>query len=715
MDIETTTDYLIDLLRNINKPLNLIEIANYLNIKESTPESKILRQTIDQLIRNNVLVRTKNKKYQLKNNWDKSNHLLNNFQGIIEISGDTGILITDDPKNPKIIIRRRNFNTALDGDTVEVRLLAQRENKKPRGEVIKVLSRAKIQIIGTVEFDGEYFFLVPDDSKYYVDFLIPRKFLKDASSGDKVSAEMIKWDDPTRSPIAEVIEVLGKTGNPQAEFNSIIKEFDLYNEFHPEVLKEIENIKKPLNRAYAKRLDLRKDIIFTIDPEDAKDFDDAVSLRILENNNYLLGVHIADVSHYIPENSITDIEARRRGTSVYLVDRVLPMIPEKLSNEICSLQPNQPRFTFSSIMEFTQSGKLVNYNISESIIISKRRFSYAEVDEIIKSGKGTFADTILQMNQLAKILRQNRLKNGGVDFRTLEYQFVLDENYYPIKMLEKKSTPATQLIEEFMLITNKTVAEHLKKISKDYKLLNSLPFIYRVHDLPDEDKLQNVLNFIENSTNTKTHKRNLTSKQLNEILEKFKGSPIENTVNQLMIRAMAKAEYSEKNIGHFGLGFKDYSQFTSPIRRYPDLFIHRALKEYLKGKPKQDRINYLNELATQTAQISTEREIIAQQAERASAQLAFLFITNDKIGEVYDGTVTGVTTWGIYVKLDELNSEGLVRLRDLVDDFYFFDEKKMKLVGRHTKKEFGFGSRIRVIISSVDFEKRQITLVYEGK
>jgi len=714
MNVETISDSIIDLLKFIDKPLNFKEIADYLSIRESTQESKALRKAIELLVRNKVLQKSKNNRYQLNNNWGKPNTLQNRYQGIIEISGDTGAILTNDPKIQKIIIRRRNFNTALDGDTVEVRLLAQRENKKPRGEVVRILNRANATIIGTIEFDGEYFFLVPDDPKYYVDFLIPKKNLKDAKSGDKVSATMVKWTDPTRSPIAEVIEVLGKTGNPKAEFNSILKEFDLRENFPKEVLEEVEKIKKPINRAYAKRLDLRNEEIFTIDPEDARDFDDAVSLKILETGNYLLGVHIADVSHYIPENSATDLEARRRGTSVYLVDRVIPMLPEKLSNEICSLQPNQPRFTISVLMEFTPEGKLVNYEIKESIIKSKRRFSYNEVDEIINSGKGDFAATIQQMHRLSLILLENRFRNGGVDFSTVEYKFILDDNKYPLKVIERKSTPATQLIEEFMLITNKTIAEHLKKLSKDYKLLNNLPFIYRIHDLPDDEKLQNVLNFIDNSTNKKTHKRNLTSKQLNEILQKFKGSPIENTVNQLMIRAMSKAEYSEKNIGHFGLGFKDYAQFTSPIRRYPDLFIHRVLKEYLQKKPKQERINYLVELAQAASEISTQREIIAQQAERASTQIAFLFLTNEKIGDVYEGTVTGVTTWGIYVKLDELNSEGLVRLRDLVDDFYFFDEKKMKLIGRHSKKEFGFGSRIRVRISSVDFEKRQINLVYEG-
>ena len=714
MNVETISDSIIDLLKFIDKPLNFKEIAEYLSIKESTQESKFLRKAIEILARNKILQKLKNNKYQLNNNCGKPNTLQNRYQGVIEISGDTGAILTNDPKIPKIIIRRRHFNTALDGDTVEVRLLAQRENKKPRGEVTKILNRANSTIIGTIEFDGEYFFLVPDDPKYYVDFLIPKKNLKDAKSGDKVSAIMIKWTDPTRSPIAEVIDVLGKTGNPMAEFNSILKEFELRENFPKEVIEEVEKIKKPINRIYAKRLDLRNEEIFTIDPEDARDFDDAVSLKILETGNYLLGVHIADVSHYIPENSATDLEARRRGTSVYLVDRVIPMLPEKLSNEICSLQPNQPRFTISVLMEITPEGKLVNYEIKESIIKSKRRFSYNEVDEIINSGQGDFAATIQQMHRLSLILRENRFKNGGVDFSTVEYKFILDDRKYPAKVIEKKSTPATQLIEEFMLITNKTIAEHLRKLSKEYKLLNNLPFIYRIHDLPDDEKLQNVLNFIDNSTNSKTHKRNLTSKQLNEILQKFKGSPIENTVNQLMIRAMSKAEYSEKNIGHFGLGFKDYAQFTSPIRRYPDLFIHRVLKEYLQKKPKQDRINSLVELAQSASEISTQREIIAQQAERASTQIAFLFLTNEKIGDVYEGTVTGVTTWGIYVKLDEINSEGLVKLRDLVDDFYFFDEKKMKLIGKHSKKEFGFGSRIRVRISNVDFEKRQINLVYEG-
>ncbi len=708
MDKKELTEKILQVFRNQNSSIQLNELTKQLKINSNEEQYGLLRQVLDELVANKILVKSAKRKYSLKE------IPTTKFQGIIEITGDVGVVITKDKSAKKIIIRRRNFNTALDGDEVLVRLLAQREKKKLRGEVIEIINRSKTTFLGTVEFDGDFYFLVPDDPKYYVDFLIPRKFLKTAKIGDKVSAKIIHWDNPNKSPVAEVIDVLGKTGNPEAEFNSIIKDFELVTDFPEEVLKEIEKVRPPQNRKYATRRDFRNEIVITIDPEDAKDFDDALSIKKLNNGNYQVGIHIADVSHYVKENTNLDIEARFRGTSVYLVDRVIPMLPEKLSNEICSLQPGKPRYTMSVVAELTPKAEVVNYEIVESIIINKRRYNYQEVQDIIDNKTGDYKEQILDLFQLSLVLREKRYKLGGINFNTVEYKFKLDENKFPIEVIAKTSTPATQLVEEFMLLANKIVAEHILVLSKQHQTKEVLPFIYRVHDLPDPDKLKEVLLLIKSIIGANVSTRNVSSSQLNQYLDDVKGKIGEHTVNQLLIRSMAKAEYSEKNIGHYGLGFKDYTHFTSPIRRYPDLLVHRLLKEYSTTKLTNARLKLLKLLVKDTAKNSTIREIKAMEAERASNKVALLFITQDKVGDVFNGIVTGVTTWGIYVKLDELHSEGLVKIRDLMDDYYFFDEKTYRLIGKRTKKIFEFGSKIQVRVSKVDFEKRQIELIYGG-
>lgn len=704
MTREELINGIIGFIRSRKEPARINEISKFLQIPSHSGEYEILKDILRDLCDNQVLEYLSRRRYTLKGNTPDSS-----IKGVIHIQNDRGVIRTDHPDLSKIIIPQKHLNTALEGDTVHVRLHAIKKGKKPRGEVLEVIKRNKTKILGTVDHNGYVYFLIPDEEAYYVDFLIPDSKLAGASKGDKVEARFLEWTDPLISPHAEVVEIIGKAGVPRVEFVSVIHEFELPTEFPDDVIEEANSFKAPINRKAKSRLDLRDDLIITIDPFDAKDFDDALSLKTLENGNWLLGVHIADVSHYVKENSALDIEARFRGNSVYLVDRVIPMLPEKLSNDICSLKPGVPRYAYSVFMEFSPRGTLKSYEVAESLILSKRRYTYEEALDIILKEEGDNAELLLNLDQLAQVLRRKRFRSGGIEFENNEIRFKLDENKYPVEAYLKTSTRSTSLVEECMLVANQTVAGHVRELSKKYKLHANLPFLYRIHEEPEPKKINEVMKFISSISNIQT-KKSPTSKEINDMLKHFEDRPDKYAINQIMIRSMAKAIYSERNVGHYGLGFKEYSHFTSPIRRYPDLVIHRLLKEYGNDLPKSDRLSFLKMFVRDVGTHTTNTERIAMEAERASVKLTSAVLASKYVGSNFDGTINGITSFGVFVQMEGIWAEGLLHMRNLDDDYYYFDEPNFRIVGKRTKKVLAFGMKVRVKIIKVNIDKRTIDL-----
>lgn len=706
MKKQSITDSVLKIFAKKDVSLQMSEISKIVAIKSSSPYYPLLIEALQDLMEQGILQKTSRRKYSLADN--ASSEII----GILRIKDDRGTVESNLPHINKIVIKRKNMFTALDGDTVVVKLLASKKDKKYQGEVIRIVQRQERRIIGNIEFDGSFYFLVPDDPQYQVDFLVPTDKLKDATPGDKVHAKFLSWDNPQKSPQVEVVDIMGMSGNPEVEFGAILREFNLLPYFPDVVLEQAkESAKKVSNAEIAKRLDLRSKEIITIDPIDAKDFDDALSLETLENGNLYLGVHIADVSHYVKDQTALDIEALKRANSTYLVDQVIPMLPEELSNEMCSLKPNRVRLAYTVLMEIDSNMHVVNYEIRESVIKSVKRFAYEQVQKIIEAGEGLHSELIMQLHNLSENLRIKRFAGGGIDFKTVEVRFRLDENKSPVEAMLKTSTPATQLVEECMLLANKTVAEHIKKISAKYKLKDLLPFLYRVHAEPLPDKLKSSLEFLK-MLGPKHNFEIKSSRDINALLAAFNGTPEEPIVNQILVRSMPKAEYSDDNIGHYGLGFEDYAHFTSPIRRYPDLLIHRLLKEYNAEKPNANRIKYIANQLSGTGEHCTARERVAMEAERASTKLAQTILAKKNIGRSFNGTITGVMNFGIFVTLDEIYAEGMLHIKDIYDDYYIFDEKNMRIVGKRSKKVFQFGKRLRVKVVAANIDKRRIELDY---
>lgn len=663
------------------------------------PLKMLCVDTIEEMLEDNFLIETEKGRYRIN---DKGQILVGVFQ---RKSNGKNLFIPEDGGEP-IFIAERNSAHAMNNDKVKISLCAKRKHQKVEGQVIEIMEHANTTFVGTLKVSKNYAFLLTESNTLANDIFIPKEKLKGGKDGDKAVVKITEWPDNAKNPFGQVIDVLGKAGDNTTEMHAILAEYGLPYTYPQAVEAAAEKISAEITEEdYAEREDMRDVVTFTIDPKDAKDFDDALSIRQLKPGLWEVGVHIADVSHYVKEGSIIDKEAVKRATSVYLVDRTIPMLPERLCNFICSLRPDEEKLAYSVIFEMNEKAEVKDYRIRHTVIKSNRRFTYEEAQQTIETGQGEYKEEILELNRLAQILRERRLTAGAINFDRCEVKFEIDENGKPLSVYFKESKEANKLIEEFMLLANRTVAEHIGKVPKNKK---PKVFPYRIHDLPDPDKLDNLSQFIARfgyKIRTGGSKVEV-SKSINRLLNDIEGKKEQNLIETVSLRAMQKARYSIYNIGHYGLAFDFYTHFTSPIRRYPDLMVHRLLTRYLAGGRTAQADKYEN-----LCEHSSAMEQTAASAERASIKYKQVEFMSERIGVVYDGVVSGVTEWGLYVEVNENKCEGMIPMRDLGDDFYEFDEKNYCLIGRRHHQKFSLGDPLKIKVARANLEKKQLDFV----
>lgn len=666
----------------------------------SEAEKTTLEETVDNLVSSGSLKKLKDGSLKYNSNAEI-------VTGRVDFVNPRFAYVVPDEGEVDIWINANKLNYALDGDIVKAAVYTdvKRKDKRPEGEVVEIIERKKDKFVGKIEISARFAFVVADSRKMFYDIFVPLEEIKNAKNGEKVVVKITQWPSKkTKNPVGEIIEVLGEAGNNEVEMHSIMAEFDLPMKFPQRVIDDAETLANETpSGELKKRRDFRDITTFTIDPVDAKDFDDALSIQKLENGNWEIGIHIADVTHYVRPETELEKEAFRRATSVYLVDRVVPMLPEKLSNELCSLRPKEDKLTFSAVFEMNEQGQVLNQWFGKTIIHSNRRFAYEDVQEIIESGVGDYAVEIKVLNEISHKLREDRFKKGAIGFETIEVKFRLDENGAPLEVIPKVRKDAHRLIEDFMLLANRKVAEYIYFMKKG-KEKNT--FVYRIHDHPNPDKLNALAVFARKfGHNIQLGDEQEVANELNKLVGEVEGKPEQNVLQSLAIRTMAKAKYSTEPEIHFGLAYKHYTHFTSPIRRYPDMMVHRLLEHYLNGGESANKVYYEDK-----CEHSSEMEKRAADAERASIKYKQVEFMQKLIGQELNGIVSGVTEFGIFVEIIETKCEGMVRLADLEDDFYELDMENYRVIGKKNKRMITLGDGVAVKVVKTDLMKRTIDL-----
>lgn len=689
------------------KPLLFKELTTVLDVPSSDIE--LFKNLIEELEQEGLIFKTHKDRYGVPERMNLiAGYLQGNERGY-------GFVIPDDENMKDIFISSDSLNGAMHKDRVIARINKKViGDKRAEGEIIKIVKRTIKTVVGTYESSKYFGFVVPDDRRLSGDVFIPKDEINGAKSGQKVIAEILQWPEKRRNAEGRIIEIIGDKDEPGADILSIIKSYNLKEDFPEEVIRQAESISQTVTEDMIKgRRDLRDLRMVTIDGEDAKDLDDAVSIEKLPNGNYRLGVHIADVSYYVTENSPLDNEALKRGTSVYLVDRVIPMLPKTLSNGICSLNPRIDRLAFTVMMELDEGGKVVDHEIFESVINIDERMTYTNVYKILEENNEELIerykyllDDFSTMKELALALRKKRMARGAIDFDFDEAKIVLDEKGVPVEVKKYEITIANRIIEEFMLVCNETVSEHF--------FWTNTPFVYRIHEDPDSEKIEAFSEFVHNMGYTLKGINKIHPRALQDLLEKVKGSKEETVISTVMLRSLQKAKYSHINHGHFGLAAKYYSHFTSPIRRYPDLIIHRIMKEYLKGKMSPAREELLNDRIPEIARLCSEREKASEEAERETEDLKKVEFMKKHEGEVFEGIISNVTSFGMFIELEN-TIEGLVRMSSMEDDYYVFNDKQYSLIGEKSRKVYRIGDVVNVLLARADIAARKIEFTIVDK